>query len=99
MVITNTTVQAEFAAKALELGYALTFTAEGEFNYLIPVDRNNHTPEIFGGRDSYWNKGEREPFTIQTTAYGPMSPEDIDKVMQGYMRAKLMVSYMQAWGF
>ena len=85
----------QMIAQAESLGYFLTFD-EGKAKYIMPIDRQMYTPEIFGGREMF---GEVAPWTIQTTAYGPLASSEIDKVIQGYMRAQLMVSYLQAWGF
>lgn len=91
----NTEIFTTFTAKAAELGYELSLDQEGGIRY-ITTDGSRYLPEVMkrGG----WGE---EPVTweIQTTGYGTLPSEDIDKVMQGLMKAQLMVSYLQAWGF
>lgn len=47
--------------------------------------RKNYIPEIYY-EDNYF--GERNPrFEIQTTSYGALNPEEIQKVIKGYQEA------------
>lgn len=49
------------------------------------VARENYIPEIYYKNDFF---GERKPrFEIQTTSYGAMDTEEIQKVIKGYQEA------------
>lgn len=86
----------QMIAQAEALMYRLTFK-DGKPYRILPINEGSvYTPEIYGGHEIF---GEAAPWTIQTMAYGPLTSSEIDKIMQGYMRAQLMVSYLQAWGF
>lgn len=80
----------ELTNKAEELGYVIDYR-EGEIKYITPRDRGSYTPEIYGGRKMF---GEYRPFEIQTTAYGTLSSEEIDKVIAGYRAAQKMVKVL-----
>lgn len=80
-------------AQAADLGYNVAFKGDGTINYVMPISRSAYTPEIYGGREMF---GEIAPWTIQTTAYGTMSSEDIDLVIAGYRRAQRMVELLEA---
>lgn len=82
-------------AKAEELGYTLIID-EGKIDYIFPTDRNSdYTPELFKPRKAF---GEMKPWTIQTTAYGAGTSEDITKVIDGYKRAQKMVTHLENCG-
>lgn len=80
--------------KAEELGYTLIID-EGTIDYIFPTDRNSYTPELFKPRKDF---DGMKPWTIQTTAYGAGTSEDITKVIDGYKRAQKMVIHLENCG-
>lgn len=57
-------------------------------------DNENYMPKIYYNDDWF---GEKKPhFTIQTTSYGDMKPEEIRKVIAGYQEAIEVVSILEA---
>lgn len=53
-----------------------------------------YLPEIYYD-DGFWSDGAPK-FTIQTTAYGAMGAEEIEKVVEGYQEAIEVVKVLEA---
>ena len=71
----------------------------GEFQikqvYVAPADRNNYFPDIYFEEPNKHNGLEKETYKIQTTAYGAMDVNEIDKVIEGYQIAKETVALLK----
>lgn len=73
--------------EANRLGYIIVTidTTDDLAIEIRPAARLPYTPPLY--RD--WQTGQ---WTIQTTSYGSLDPEEIEKVTDGYRRAVAMVS-------
>ena len=54
--------------------------------------RDNYIPEIYFYDKNKWSDVEKAMFKIQTTAYGTMKVEEIDKIIAGLNFAKEVVA-------
>lgn len=76
--------------------YTVTYE-NGSFYKRISVTKdwnNRFLPDIYYSEDIF---GRRDPkFTIETTAYGALKPEEIKKVIEGYQEALEAVEILTA---
>lgn len=83
---------ARLVARGKKLGYdiyRIAYTFD-RMEISIANDRTwDYTPEIYFERGTGW--------VIQTTAYGMMSIEEIEKVTDGYQRAIAMVKELNSY--
>lgn len=62
-------------------------------NFSVIGDRSNEYLPGIEYRDNYF-EGKKPEFRIQTTAYGALGLEDIEKVMEGYKQAVEVVKIL-----
>ena len=76
-----------FISRANRLGYIIVEIETDSKNLwvtIIPADDNSYTPILY----RHWDSKE---WKIETTAYGTLGIEQIEKVTEGYQRAIAMV--------
>lgn len=81
----------------LENGYTVvkekcSWNSRG-FKLTVRADRDTYLPDIYDNSDS---KDLKTTFTVQTTAYGSMEPEEILKVIEGYKTALEAVEILKS---
>ena len=79
--------------KAAELGYVV-FIEGGELYSIAIADHDSYTLEVSLPRVMF---GEAHPATIQTTAFGPQTSEQIDQVIKAYQNAQKMVALINEY--
>lgn len=70
------------------LGYQLLIA--NDYTTVAPQVRNHYTPEV--------HRAYKGPWEIMTTSYGVVSPEAVDRVIDGLKRAQEMVKLLNGAG-
>lgn len=78
----------ETIKQAEALGYKLLI--DEDYTIVTALDRDICTAEV--------HRDFRGPWKVQTTSYGMVSPEDVDKVIDGLKRGKEMVALLNEAG-
>ncbi|VEI13859.1 hypothetical protein [Trueperella bialowiezensis] len=76
-------------ARAAELGYTIIeINPDANRIELIPTDPASYTPPM----TREWATGQ---WLVQTTTYGPLAPDEIGRVVDGYQQATIMASLVE----
>ena len=87
-LMTNNTNTNDIIAQAEALGYRLLL--DDDHTTVVPWVRNHYTPEV--------HRAYKGPWEIMTTSYGVVSPETVDRVIDGLKRAQEMVKLLNGAG-